>query len=409
MRHRTTGRPGWNRRPECPGTVPRNQHSFAFVLYMSPTRPRVAYVITNSEIGGAQTHVADLMRALRDRIDATLLSGGDGPLFAATEAVGARTIRLSMLDNALSPIRAVAALRQLMSALRQAAPDLVHVHSAKAGALGRLAAWLLGIPVIYTVHGFAFKPAAPRLRRVAARVAETCLAPLTSRFICVAEAERALAGKLPVPGSRVTVIHNGVADTEARAHPAQPLSRIATVARFAAPKRPDVLIRAFAQAPLEHCELVMAGEGPMREAMQQLAAQVAPGRVSFPGNVADIPGLLASAQIFALASDHEGMPLSVLEAMRAGLPVVASDLPGIREQAGPTDAAWLVSVDDAAAFAVALTELGRDPSRRAVMGHAARVRWEENFRIDAMAEATWQVYRQVLGQRRTTASLVEPT
>lgn len=388
-------------------TVPRNQLYSAFVPNLPPTRPRIAYVITNSEIGGAQTHVADLLHALQDRVDATLLSGGDGPLLSVAQSLGVPAVRLTLLDNALSPLRAVTTLRQLMAALREAAPDLVHVHSAKAGALGRVAAWLLGVPVVYTVHGFAFKPAAPALRRVAARLAEWCLAPLTTRLVCVADAERSLAAALPIPAARVSVVHNGIADTAMRATPGQPLKKIVMVARFAAPKRPDLLIRAFARADLAGCELVIAGDGPTREAMRQLASELAPGRVSLPGNVTDIAGLLASAQLFVLASDHEGLPMSVMEAMRAGLPTLASDLPGIREQAGDTAAVRFVPGNDVDALADALATLATDSAGRAAMGRDARQRWEQAFGVDRMADATWQVYREALGPRAMTAMPAE--
>jgi len=379
----------------------------AFVQNLPSSRPRVAYVITNTEIGGAQSHVADLLRALRGRIDATLLAGGDGPLFAAAQAAGAETVRLSLLDNAMSVFKAIATLRQLKAALRRVAPDLIHVHSAKAGALGRVAAWMLGVPVVYTVHGFAFKPAAAPVRRVASRIAEWCLAPLTTRLICVADSERALAAALPVPASRVSVIHNGIPDTGRRADPGSPLRRIVMVARFAAPKRPDIVIRAFARANLADCELVIAGDGPTRAAMRALADELAPGRVSLPGNIDDIAGLLASAQIFILASDHEGLPVSILEAMRAGLPVVASDLPGIREEFGEefgeASAGLLVPGDDEGAMADALTALAANPSRRAAMGQSARGRWSEAFGVESMAEATWQEYQRALGPRQAAA------
>jgi glycosyltransferase involved in cell wall biosynthesis len=375
----------------------------AFVQNLPSPRPRVAYVITNTEIGGAQSHVADLLRALRGRIDATVLAGGDGPLFATAQAAGAETVRLSLLDNAMSVGKAIATLRQLKAALRHAAPDLIHVHSAKAGALGRIAAWMLGVPVVYTVHGFAFKPAAPLHRRIAARIAEWCLAPLTTRLICVADSERALAAALPLPAARVSVIHNGIPDTEARAEPGGPLRRIVMVARFAAPKRPDLVIRAFARANLTDCELVIAGDGPTRDAMRQLADELAPGRIRLPGNVDDIASLLASAQIFVLASDHEGLPVSILEAMRAGLPMIASDLPGIREEFGKAQAGLLVPGDDEAAMAEALSTLARAPAKRTAMGQSARARWSDAFGVDTMADATWQVYQRVLGPGQTAA------
>ncbi|MCT9125312.1 glycosyltransferase family 4 protein [Cupriavidus gilardii] len=364
-------------------------------------RPRIAYLITNSEIGGAQAHVATLLEALGNRVEALVLAGGDGPLLRTAEALGARAIRLSLLDNALSPLRAIAALRELMAALRQADPDLIHAHSAKAGALGRIAGWLLGIPVVYTVHGFGFKPAAPRRQRLAARAAEWLLAPLTARLICVAQAERELARGLPLPARRIAVIHNGIADVPERAVPGAPMHRIVMVARFAAPKRPDLLIRAFAElahgdGALAGCELVIAGDGPLLPTMRALAERLAPGRVVFSGNVADVPALLASAQAFVLASDHEGFPLSILEAMRAGLPVVATDLPGIREQLDDGRCGLLCAPGSVPALADALARLAGDATLRASLGTAARERWALHYGVTAMADATWSTYREHL-------------
>ena len=365
-----------------------------------PYPPCIAYLITNSEVGGAQAHVADLLAGLRDRINPVLLAGGDGPLFVAAQSSGAKTVQLTLLDNALSPWRALAAFRQLVRALRAIQPDLIHAHSAKAGALGRVAGWLLGIPVVYTVHGFAFKAAAPARQRVVARVVEWLLAPLTARMICVAQAERVMAEALPISPGRVQVIRNGIADHAHLATPGTPVRRIVMVARLAAPKRADTLIRAFARAALPDCELILAGEGPQLASLRALADALAPGRVRFLGMVTDVPALLASAQIFALASDHEGFPISVLEAMRTGLPIIASDLPGIREQLADGDSGWLVPHDDERRWASALTELAGDREQRDNLGNRARVHWERHFGIAPMADATWQVYQQVLAGKQ---------
>lgn len=365
-------------------------------------RPLIAYLITNSEVGGAQAHVADLLRGLHGRVDAVVLAGGDGPLFANAQACGAKTVRLGLLDNALSPWRALAAFKQLVGALRAVGPDLIHAHSAKAGALGRLAGWVLGIPVVYTVHGFAFKAAAPARQRIIARMMEWLLAPLTARMICVAEAERGMADTLPIPPARIQVIHNGIADSSDHTTPGAPVRRIAMVARLAAPKRVDTLIRAFAQAALPDCELILAGDGPQSAALRALADTLAPGRVHFYGVVTDIPALLASAQIFALASDHEGFPLSVLEAMRAGMPIVASDLPGIREQLADGDCGVLIPGNDEQLWASIFTELAANQERRETLGNRARARWEQFFGIAPMANATLLVYQQALAAKQQT-------
>jgi glycosyltransferase involved in cell wall biosynthesis len=367
-----------------------------------PNRPRVAYLITNSETGGAQAHVTDLLQALRDRVEPVLLAGGNGPLFTAAHSMGVDTIPLTRLDNALSPVRAIAALWQLVRALQSAKPDLIHAHSAKAGILGRLSGALLGIPVIYTVHGFAFKPAAPVRQRIVARACEWLLAPFTAQMICVANAERALAATLPISASRISVIHNGIPSSNALATPEAPVKRIVMVARLAPPKRGDLLIRAFASAALPDCELVVAGEGPRQSSLQALAASLAPGRVRFAGAVTDVPALLASAQIFALASDHEGFPISILEAMRAGLPTIASDLPGIREQFEGDACGVLVPNNDVQAWASALTNVANDATLRKNLGQKAQTRWKQVFGIDSMADSTWQVYLKALTQTAKT-------
>lgn len=374
--------------------------------HLPPRRPRVAYLITNSEVGGAQAHVGDLLKALHGRLDAVVLAGGDGPLFDAAQATGAKTMRLTLLDNALSPWRALSACKQLMAALRATKPDLIHAHSAKAGALGRLAGWVLGIPVVYTVHGFAFKPAAPVRQRLVARLVEWLLAPLTARMICVAEAERAMAYTLPIPSRRVHVIRNGIAETTAaRAIPDAAVRRVVMVARLAAPKRADLIIRAFAHAALPDCELILAGDGPQMAALSTLAEAVAPGKVRFLGAVPDVPSLLASAQMFVLASDHEGFPLSILEAMRAGLPIIASDLPGIREQLADGNCGRLVPPgSDVQHWAAMLLQLAGNPAERECLGRNARQYWEQHFGMGNMADATWQVYQEVLVHRGASHS-----
>lgn len=386
-----------------PSSAPAKAHAPLPSRIQTTIRPRIACLITNSEIGGAQSHVADLLQSASGQADMVLLAGGQGPLLDVAQRSDIPVIRLQHLDNALSPVRALAAMRELLQALRRAAPDLIHAHSAKAGALGRIAGLLLGIPVVYTVHGFAFKPQAPVRQRIAARMAESILAPLTARMICVAEAEKDLARMLPIRSERLVVIPNGIADSSERARPQAPVRRIIMVARLAPPKRPDLAIRAFARAGIPDCELVIIGDGPQRPTLHRLADELAPGRIRFTGSIDDVPALLATAQIFVLASDHEGFPLSVLEAMRAGLPVVASDLPGIREQLDGGQCGELLPRNDESALADALSGLARDANRRATLGDAARRRWQQHYGLDRMTQATWAVYQDVLGNRARAA------
>ena len=365
---------------------------------MADSPLKIAYLITDSGTGGAQRHLADLYAALAGRVDATVLAGGEGAMLREMEASGARAIPVPLLDNSLSPLRGMRLLGQIMTTLRRIRPDLIHAHSAKAGAIARLAGALLRIPVVYTVHGFAFKPEAPALQRLVAQLTESLLAPFTTRMICVSSAEQAMARRLPLRTARIATIPNGIPDTMHRADPTARVERIVMAARFAPPKRPDLLIDAGRRLqPSQPVEIIIAGDGPQLDIMRAYASHTPPlVQITLPGEVEDMPELLASAQIFVLLSDHEGFPLSVLEAMRAGLPIVASDLPGIREQLDNGNCGVLVPPRNPGAVAAALQALAADPARRAELGNAARRRYASHYRIGPMAELTWQVYLDTL-------------
>jgi glycosyltransferase involved in cell wall biosynthesis len=367
---------------------------------------RVALVITKGEPGGAQTHVAELCGALRGACDFLALVGGpsDSALERALARMAIRVEPIPALSNKLSAGSVLASVRQVARAARDWDADVVHVHSAVASAVGRMAARLAGIPVVYTAHGFAFKPAVAPLRRLAAYAGERVLAPLSTHLICVSAAELDLAMSLGMPRHKVSVISNGIADTALRARPGEEPARVVMVARMAAPKRHDLLLRAIrilASRGRSPAETLLAGAGPLMEKWRAAAAGV-PG-VRFCGDVADVPAMLARCQVFVLVSDHEGQPISVMEAMRAGLPVVASDLPGIRSQVTHGVEGLLTSCDPVA-IADALESLIGDPALRARMGAAARLRYENDFSAAAMAERVSQVYAQAAAVHRRTAS-----
>ncbi|WP_199032274.1 glycosyltransferase [Ralstonia sp. ASV6] len=375
------------------------------MTFPSKSRPRVAYVITESEIGGAQTHVRDLYAGLRNRVDGILVAGGNGPLFAQMEALGAQTIHIDELNNSLSFLHLVRTVWRVAAALRGNPPDLIHAHSAKGGAVARMVGAVLHIPVVYTVHGFGFKTAAPWKQRWAARLAECTLAPLTTQMICVSDAEAQMAETLPIRRARVHMIRNGIADTAQRSEPASAVTQVVMTARYAAPKRHDVLIQAAGDGAIPaNARVTLVGDGPQRGSLERLAAAANAATTCFAGNIDNVADVLAASQLFVLFSDHEGLPISILEAMRAGLPILASDLPGIREQIVHGESGWLVDHRDATAVNAALRMLCGDAGRRQALGAAARKRYEALFGIAAMVEQTYTVYQRALQASPTRQS-----
>jgi glycosyltransferase involved in cell wall biosynthesis len=370
---------------------------------------RIVVVITKGELGGAQTHVAELCSALRHRCEFLVLIGGaaSSPLADALTSMQVRVESVPGLSNAVSASSLLASVRQIAAHARAWGADVIHVHSAVAAAVGRLAGWHAAIPVVYTVHGFAFKPQVPLLRRFCAFAGERVLAPLSSHVICVSAAERELALKLGMAQRHISVISNGVSDTALRARPAEVPATLVMVARMAAPKRHDLLLQALqvlqarGMAPPP---TVLAGGGPLLAAWREAAAAAGLGCVNFAGDVADVDARLANSQVFVLLSDHEGLPISVIEAMRAGLPIIASDLPGIRAQIEP-GIEWLLTTHDPGDIANAIERMVSDPHLRARMGAAARRRYEAEFSAARMAEKVEQVYERSAVRRAAVGDL----
>ena len=358
---------------------------------------RVLIVITKGELGGAQTHVLELCQMLQGQCDFRVMVGGtgDSPLGRELAAIGVPVDIVPGMCNEASIPSFVASVRQVAATARTWQADLIHVHSAVGAIVGRMAGLLAGRQVLYTVHGFGFKPQVALKRRWAVYMAERMLALLTTRYICVSEAERQLATKLGVREDEVSVIANGLSDSPWRAEPDAMEPVLIMVARAVSPKRHDILLRALAimqdKGIVVPPQTILAGSGPLLDAARAMAEKFRLGRVSFLGDVDEVPRLLARSQIFVLLSDHEGQPISIIEAMRAGLPIVASDLPGIRTQI--TDGVeGLLTENEPEAVARTIERLVCDPQLRARIAAAARRRYERDFSATTMARAVMQVY-----------------
>lgn len=369
---------------------------------------KLAYVITRADaVGGATTHVRDLARAMRERgHDVTVLVGGRGPVTEQLEEAGVRFRSLLHLARPIRPLRDLCALRELTAALRDLSPDLVSTHTAKAGWLGRAACARLGLAAIYTPHGWSIGDRISAPAGVVFALAERAAARWSDAIVCVSQSEKRLAlSKRVAPEEKIWVVYNGVHDVAValRADPASTPVRLCSVARFESPKDHATLLRALAAIRSPAWDLDLVGDGPLETGVRALATELGiAARVRFLGYQRDPAPTLAAAQLFALSSRSEGFPRSILEALRAGLPVVASDVGGVREAVEPGRNGLLVPPGDPQALSAALASLLEDASRRARMGQAARAAYEARFRVECMIEKTASVYATVLGKTSRT-------
>jgi glycosyltransferase involved in cell wall biosynthesis len=371
---------------------------------------KIAFLVTRADpIGGAQIHVRDLAaELLRQGHSPTVLLSGSGPFIDDLRARGIPVIVLRHLVNPIRPYHDIHALREIVGTIKELGPDLITAHGAKVGILGRLAARHLRLPLIVTVHGWACAPGTPPIQAAVSRGLERAIGALACKVITVSEFDRqfGLRAKL-VTDTRVVTVHNGMPDIPRglRADPGRSPARLIMIARFEPQKDHATLLRALGGLLHHHWELDLVGDGPLRQEMEALAASLSiRERVHFLGQRTDVDRLLAKAQISVLASNWEGFPLSILEAMRAGLPIVASNVGGVAEAVEENQTGYVVPRGDVESFRARVAELLDSPALRSQFGAAGRRRYEEQFTLGRLVEKTLAVYGDVLGGKRIRTS-----
>lgn len=369
---------------------------------------KIVYIITRADaVGGASIHVRDMARAMREQgHEATVLVGGSGHVTGQLEAAGVPFESLRWLRRQVNPLRDLLALAEVVRALRRLQPDIVSTHTAKAGSIGRAACRLLRIPAIYTPHGWPAGERMPRLARAVFGIVERMMARWCEAIVCVCDYEKRLALEKGIAeAEKLVVVHNGVRDVSGklRARPELSPVRICSVARFDDPKDHRTLLEALALLREQPWELDLVGDGPGEDETRRLAREMGlADRVKFHGYLEDPSGSLAQSQVFVLPSRSEAFPRSILEALRAGLPVVASDVGGVSEAIANGVTGLLVPAGNPQALASALGSLLESASLRQSMGDAAREAYERSFRLEVMTNRTLTVYATV--QSRTAKS-----
>jgi glycosyltransferase involved in cell wall biosynthesis len=350
-------------------------------------------------IAGAQVHVRDLAVALQqDGHQVLVVTGREGIYNLALDEANIKSIACDTLMPQISPLKDGASLKFLLEVIKNFQPDLIAAHSSKTGILGRLAAKITNTPCVFTAHGWSFTAGVPEPNRTIYRIIETLTAPLTNKIICVSECDRNIALKSGINPQILSTIHNGMKDIpeSLKANPGErnPVN-IVMVARFDRQKDHKTLIEAFKD--LTEARLILVGDGPNLESIKALVASLGiDRRVQFLGFRNDIPEILARSQIFALISNWEGLPCTIIEAMRAGLPVVASAVGGVAESIVDGETGYLITSNNPDILRQKLANLIYNHTLRQTMGDRGRQKYQAEFTFDRMYTETLELYRQAI-------------
>ena len=380
---------------------------------MNPVPP-VIHLVISLAAGGLERLVVNWTNARNHtRPGSTTICCLDRPGEFADQVQGGRVVVLNA-DRSRRPFDVHAVLR-LRALLRHQEGVVLHSHNAAAWQYGVLGCLGQRVRHIHSEHG-----SNPHKAGVANRIRNACLWRLTDKVVAVAESTaQDLARKQGIPVSRIRVVPNGVAASVPRDSPGRhggrpsiveeepiaggsgsvPTARmiIGSVGRLAHVKGYDRLIHAFAQLATPSASLILVGEGPEREALEALAASLGiAARVIFAGYQSE-PGLyLGAMDLFVLPSRSEGVSLSLLEAMAAGVPVAATDV-GANREVLDDGRCGLLLPDDEAAWADLLTSALSDPQGAALRCRAAAARVKARYSLGATLGAYEGLYADAAG------------
>ena len=355
---------------------------------------RVAHVHRIRGIGGSERHLLTLLPALAERGLEPVLIGLDDPGWSATDFYGALRVPSIRIRSAhdLDPLLLGRLVRELRA-------DIVHTHLVHADAYGGVAAKVRGARLVSTKHND------DPFRSGAFRYVERGLTRLADRVIAITDSLRRFSiERVGVPAAKIETIHYGL-DGVPGAWGENPPDAVPsgarvllTVGRLTRQKGIDVAVRALASLP-DDTVLVVLGEGPERSELERLARSLdVGGRLFLLGRVPDVAAWLRRATVLVHPARWEGFGLAVLEAMLAGLPVVATNVSSLPELVVAGKTGLLVHPDDASALAGAVGHaLGRTD-----LGAAGRERAQREFAVARMADRTVQVYERVAGVSRAT-------
>lgn len=385
-------------------------------------RPIKVLEVLEATVGGTRRHLVSLVTGIdRNKFAIEVAAPeirestiDDRGFIDEIQAVGV-PLHIIPMVRSIMPIADMKSLRILSSLIRENHYDLVHVHSSKAGFLGRIAAKWNGLPTIYTPNGFYFLNERHLGKRLLFLSFEKMIAGLTDTLIAVSFSEKqvAIQNKI-IPKHKIEVIPNGIELNQFYCEPdlrCQLRSKlglqnhdevIGIISRYIPQKDPLTVVRC-AKHVLDvrpSVKFIWCGEGPMREETEALAQKLGvESSFMFLGYRADVVQLMNVFDVLLLASIFEGLPYTILESMATKLPIVATNAVGTRDLIKDGESGFLSPKGDAEGLAQNILKLLQDSSLRHQLGERARVLVEEKYNVSRMITETENIYLKTIGYK----------
>jgi len=391
-----------------------------------PAEPvKVLRVIARLNIGGPALHVAYLTAGLADRgYETTLVAGtvgrGEESMAAVADRHGVRIETLESLHREIAPLRDARAILRLARLIRQSRPTILHTHTAKAGAVGRIAALLAGDArppiILHTFHGHVLRGYFNPFTTLAFRFLERWLARASTVLIAVSpEVRDDLVRMRIAPASKFAIVRLGIELEERVGNGESDRSEtrrllgispdsfvIGWFGRMTPVKRTDEVVIALRKLVAMGVDayVLLVGDGPDREGLERYAHELGViRRCLFVGYQEEVGRFYDAIDVLLLPSMNEGTPVSVIEALAAERPAVATRVGGTPDVVRDGVDGFLVGSGDVDALATRLAELAADPERRERMGAAGHERVMQRYAVERLVDDIDRLYRSLLASR----------
>jgi glycosyltransferase involved in cell wall biosynthesis len=375
-------------------------------------KKKILYIITQGHWGGAQKYVYDLLTNLGDEYEVTVAVGNSSNGLRTTD-YGLRTdlMELKNLQRSINPIKDILAIFEIRKLYNSLKPEIVHLNSSKAGILGSFASWIMdhgSLSIIYTAHGWVFDEPLEPFKKWLYRFLEKITARAKNYTIVLSNKDKKTAENvLRIPSNKLKIIPNGIGpnketltliDARLELKISNDDFVIGSIANHYKTKGLDILIDSFAKVcqQIDNARLVIIGDGPETNNLKmQIANCKLEDKIILSGYQDNASKYLPAFDLFVLASRKEGLPYTLLEAMIANVPVIATKVGGIPEVIEDKITGLLVSPENSHELSKAIIYAYQNPDEIKKMAQKGHLTIEEKFSIDKMVESTRNLYKKM--------------
>jgi glycosyltransferase involved in cell wall biosynthesis len=379
---------------------------------MNQIKPKILYVITQPEWGGAQKYIYDLVNSSKARDFEVMVAVGQGKDQEFIDKLETQNIKIHHLKHlvrSISPLKDLLAISELKKLYKDFEPDIIHLNSTKAGIIGSLAG--KNQKIIYTVHGWVFNEPLSDFKKNLYRQAEKLTAKHKNRIICISKLDYQLALDDQITAEdKLALVYNGIDQLEflTKEQATKELQidqiesniyKLGTIANFYATKGLKYLLEAIYILKMKNIRvnLTIIGDGELRPQLENLIANFGlGGDINLVGRKKDGYKYLKAFDGYICSSVKEGLPYSILEAMQAELPIISSNVGGISEMITDRKNGILIESSESEKIAGAVKYLINNPQIAKKLGTEAKQIVGTQFSKNRMTEETFRLYKSVL-------------